>query len=84
METPNSYILTHEVVFYPERGLFGYKIYGRSVAEPFLILVSPGNYTSSEATLRAANQEIRALNSRMLARDTRLGLSVHQTTDGAA
>lgn len=78
-----SYLLTPEVVFYPERGRYGYKLYARMLDEPFLFLVSPGIYAEAATALLAAGREIRSIETRMLARDARLRY-VNTQTNGAA
>ena len=81
----NRFLYTAEVVFYDDVHRYGYRIYARTVNDPFLILLSPGKYLDADSALRASESEIQNIKTRLSARDIREGVRYAQNaTDGAA
>ena len=80
----NRFLYTAEVVFYDDVGRYGYRIYARTVNDPFLILLSPGKYLDADSAIRASESEIQNIKARLLARDIRKGVRRAQNMMGGA
>ena len=78
------FLFTAEVIFYDDVRRYGYRIYARTVNEPFLLLASPGKYLDADSAIRASESEIQNVKARLLSRDIRKGVRYSQTTGGAA
>lgn len=77
-----KFFFSTEVLHYPERNAFGYRIYARTVGEPFLLMASPGKYALADDALLAAGAEIAHIKGRLFERYLRLNEA--RTADGAA
>ena len=69
---PTRCFFTTEVVRYPERDAYGYKLKAVGLEDTFTILVSPGIYDTSDAALAAAIRDAHRLRGNMAARSARL------------